>query len=101
MVGHGKNVRWGKIATKNFESAIEYIRRDSIKNAEKVKSDILLQTKDIAVHPEKHPLDKYKLGNDGTYRAFEKHHYRLVYRVLQTEIKIITVRHTSMEPLEY
>jgi len=101
MVRSAQKVRWDRIATKNFESAIEYIRRDSVKNANKVKSAILLLLEDIGLHPEKYPLDKYKYNNDGTYRAFEKHHYRIVYRILQTEIKIITIRHTKMEPQEY
>ena len=55
----------------------------------------------MELYPEKFPLDKYKINNDGSYRAFEKHRYRVAYRVLETEIKIITIRHTSMEPIEY
>ena len=96
-----KTIKWGKAATESFRIAINYIRKDSIINSEKVKQDIITRTKSLASHPEKHPLDKYKIDNDGSFRAFEKHRYRIVYRVLQTEIKIISVRHTSMEPLEY
>jgi hypothetical protein len=28
--------------------------------------------------------DKYKADNDGSYRAFEKHSYRIVYRYTKT-----------------
>jgi len=52
-------------------------------------------------HPECYGPDKYKLNNDDTYRAFEKHRYRIAYRVLDTEIRILRVRHTSMEPQGY
>ena len=62
---------------------------------------MLTKVTSLSLHPEKNPLDKYKLNNDGTYRAFEKHHYRVVYRVLPTEIKIINVRHIRVEPKEY
>ncbi len=45
-----------------------------------------------------HPADKYKTGNDGSYRAFELHYYRVSYRIMNYEIKIVRVRHTSMIP---
>lgn len=96
-----RKVKWNKIATENLESAVSYIRIDSVKNAEKVKQDIVSKIKNLSSNSEKYPLDKYKLNNDGSYRAFEQHHYRIVYRVLRNEIRIITIRHTSMEPLKY
>ena len=101
---NGEKSKKGKVdkaATENFRSAIDYISEDSIKNSERVKQEIISQTKSLAVYPERHPLDKYKLNNDGTYRAFEKYRYRIVYRVLPTEIKIINVRHIRVEPKEY
>jgi plasmid stabilization system protein ParE len=101
MVKAIRKVRWEKQATDLFLSAIDYIRRDSAKNAEKVKLDIISLAKAIPLHSEKYQLDKYKIDNDGTYRAFEKHHYRIVYRVLESEIRIISIRHTSMEPKEH
>lgn len=52
-------------------------------------------------HPEKHPLDKFKKDNDGSWRAFEKYSYRLSYRVLDNQIRIVRFRHTSKSPLQY
>ena len=46
-------------------------------------------------------LDKYKISNDGTYRAFEKHHYRIVYRFGNNVIRVLKVTHTKMNPKEY
>jgi hypothetical protein len=100
-VKHPKNIHWDENATYQFKAAIGYIKNDSIKNAEKVKAAIIIAVRAIAEHPQKHPLDKYKFGNDGTYRAIELFHYRLVYRVLPTVIKVISLRHTSMEPKGY
>ena len=94
-------INWENEAKLQLKQACAYIKKDSLKNSLKVKKDILDMVSKLLIHPGKHPLDKYKFNNDGSYRAFEQHHYRIVYRVLPTEIKIITVRHTSMEPLEY
>lgn len=52
-------------------------------------------------NPLKHPLDKYKTNNDGAWRAFEKYHFRVSYRVMEKEIRIVRFRHTSRSPLNY
>ena len=101
MVNNAKTIKQGKAAITGFKSAINYIRKDSPQNAEKVRTDILSKIDNLAQYPEKHPLDKYSITNDGTYRAFEHHHYRIAYRVLDLEVLIISFRHTSMEPLLY
>ncbi len=101
MVRGFRKVTWDKTASESFRTAINYIRQDSIKNAEKVKLELITNIKALSVHPEKYPSDKYKLNNDGSYRAFELHHYRVTYRILQTGIRVIAVRHTSMEPKDY
>jgi len=36
--------------------------------------------KKAAANPEIYGPDKYKTDNDSSYRAFEKHHYRVAYR---------------------
>ena len=94
-------VSWDKIALKQLEEACNFIRKDSLKNAQNVRKTVLNLAKRLAVNPEKYPLGKYKLRNDGAYRAFEKYHLRVVYYVTDTEIKIISVRHTKMEPRNY
>ncbi|MHB1178098.1 MAG: type II toxin-antitoxin system RelE/ParE family toxin [Daejeonella sp.] len=55
----------------------------------------------LSEHPEKHPLDKFKKNNDGTWRAFEKYHYRISYRITPKEIRVVRLRHTSKSPLNY
>jgi plasmid stabilization system protein ParE len=97
----GFEIKWNNRALKQFDQAIEYIEEDSPKNAEKVKQDILSRISKLADRPESHHPDQFKLNNDGSFRAFEIHRYRISYRHLQKEIRIIRVRHTKMNPLEY
>lgn len=66
-----------------------------------VRTDIADIIKSLPLNPHKFPKDKYKLANDGSYRAFEKHTYRIAYRILEFEIRILRVRHTGMEPKDY
>lgn len=96
-----KIICWSKTATKQFEIAIAYIALDSIANAEKVSKDIFKELDKVVKNPEFFPPDKYKQNNNGSYRAFEKHHYRIAYRITEKDIRILRVRHTSMEPKTY
>ncbi len=92
---------WGKSAKKQLQAAFDYIKHDSLQNAEKVRDEIIDTSIELVLNSEIHPLDKYKLNNDGTYRAFELHRYRVSYRVLKNEIRIIRLRHASRSPLNY
>lgn len=86
------------LARFQLKEAYSYIKLDSPKNAEKVKSKILASIGKLADKPERYPKDKYRLNNDGSYRAFEIYKYRISYHVSQNQITIIMIRHTKMEP---
>ncbi|MES2279521.1 MAG: type II toxin-antitoxin system RelE/ParE family toxin [Bacteroidota bacterium] len=92
---------WSKRAKSELHKAYLYILFDSLQNAEMVRDDIIDLTIDLSKNPEKHPLDKFKKDNDGTWRAFEKNHYRISYRITQREIRIVRLRHTSKSPLTF
>jgi plasmid stabilization system protein ParE len=96
-----RTIYWSKTAIKQFEAAITYIASDSANNAEKVLADIAKQLSKAVKNPEFFPPDKYKKANDGSYRAFEKHRYRIAYRFTDNVIRVLRVRHTSKEPREY
>ena len=96
-----REVRWPLIAQKQLGKAYNYLLPDSYQNAEKVKNAILLSTRKLAANPEMFPPDKYRKNNDGSFRAYELHHYRIAYRITKNEIIIIRVRHTGMEPKQY
>lgn len=96
-----RKIKWDKNAAIQFRKAIAYIREDSPQNADKVKHEILSKIEDLLPAPEKHTPDKYKISNNGNYRAFELHHYRVSYLVKDEEIIIARIRHTSMKPKNY
>lgn len=83
---------WSKRAKSELKKAYEYIREDSPQSAAKVRDEIIDITLDLPKHPEKHPPDKYKKGNDGSLRAFEIYHYRISYRIMPDEIRIVRMR---------
>jgi len=96
-----KKVLWSFKAQMHLEKAYQYILLDSFQSAEKIKKEILSSTNKLTNHPEVYPLDKYKVNNDGTFRAFELYKFRIAYRVTEDEIIILRIRHTSMEPKGY
>ena len=70
---------WSKQAKAELHKAYLYTLLDSLQNAEMVRDDIISASISLANYPEKHSLDRFKKDNDGTWRAFEKHHYRVSY----------------------
>ncbi len=71
------------------------------KNAIKVTEDIYEAVNKAISNPEIYGPDKYKMDNDGSYRAFEKHRYTISYRFIKEVILVLRVRHTSRNPKSY
>jgi plasmid stabilization system protein ParE len=101
MVNKGHELVWTKRSQKQMRQVFKHISKDSPKNAAKVVQEIADAVYKAIQNPEIYGPDKYKTDNDGSYRAVEKHHYRIAYRFSNNTIRVLRVRHTSMEPLEY
>ena len=71
----------------------------SLTIADKVINKLFNSSDILEEYPELYPIDKFKTNNNGTYRAYEVYSYRISYRVFNTKIRILRVRHTSREPL--
>lgn len=93
------SVVWRKIALNQLNSVYAYIKKDSLKSAEKVKREILGTVEKLKNNPKIHGIDKYRKNNDGSFRAFERYKFRVAYQVTPKQIRILRVRHTSREPL--
>ena len=92
---------WTKRSQQNMLHVYNYICKDSQQNALKVVTQISNAVYKGINHPEYYRLDKFKISNDGSYRVFEKHHYRISYRFTKNVIRILKVTHTKMNPKEY
>ena len=79
-IGNEK-ISWDKQALDYFRDSISFIREDSPQNADKVKKEVLEKINELGVRPEIHSPDKYKLNNNGNYRAFELHSLRIGYLI--------------------
>ncbi len=96
-----RKIHWTKKAAQQFNEAINYIRLDSDKRADKVKNTLLEKITKLSDDSIVHRIDPYKLNNDGRYLYFEVLKYRIVYYAGQKEVFIIRIRHTSMNPKRY
>jgi len=96
-----RKISWDIGALKEFEQGIDYIAGSSVQNAEKVRQEIVNRIEQLLDNPERHAPDKFKINNDGNYRAFELHRYRISYFVAINEIRILQIRHTGREPKSY
>jgi len=97
-----KPIRWDTAALKQFGSVIEYIAKDSIQNAERVRFEIIQKIESLSINSDVFPPDKYKIENKGNqYRAFELYRLRISYFVGTDEIRIVRIRHTSRQPKSF
>ncbi len=96
-----RKVTWTKLATKQFNAAIKFIRKESEQNAEKVR--VTLLNKIIGLQDDRwiHRHNPHKRNNDGNYLYFEILLYSIVYYATPSEVFKIRIRHTSMEPKKY
>ena len=92
---------WTRRSQQHMMALYKYIYEDSPQNAAKVVNDIVVAMDKAIDNPNYYNPDKYKVDNDGSYRAFEKHRYRIVYRSKNNFIRVLRVKHTSMEPKMY
>lgn len=60
-----------------MEQIFKYIRKDSLDNARKVKKDKLSAVALLESYPDRYPLDKEKIDNDGSFRCLILHKYRV------------------------
>ena len=92
---------WNKRPITSLNKALKYISKDSYLQAEKVENRILDAIDDLIINPERHPLDQYKINNDGSFRAFEQDNYRISYRTTSKQIRILRIRHVKKKHLNY
>jgi|688.fasta_scaffold818122_2 plasmid stabilization system protein ParE len=96
-----RSILWDDEAKLYFKQAIQYIKQESPQGAVTVKRAIMDQIDILKNDPEIYELDRFKINNDGSYRAVTVYNYRITYIVTPTQIQILRVRHTSQNPINY
>ena len=92
-------IKWNKSAIKQLLDIIPFIEENEFQEyAEKVEKEILNRIRSLPETFHYQSLDRYKIDNDGSFRAFEFERYRISFRVKTTEIRILHIRHTSRLP---
>jgi len=91
-------ISWSAASIRQFSNAIDYIRLESEQNAESVYAKAINKLNSVVINPTSCPPDKYKVMNDGTFRAFVVDRHRISYRIKKNEIRVLRVRHSSMKP---
>ena len=94
-------IKWNRRAVYQFDVFVRHIQRDSPGRATMVRKSVLMKINTLQRHPEMFPPDKFKISNDGNYRAFEICKCRVSYYVTPTQIRILRIRHTARNPRWY
>jgi hypothetical protein len=69
---------WTPQAAAELRKAYDYISKDSPQNVRKVVDEQTHIADRLPAQPEMFPADKFKKNNNGSWRAFEKFHYRIL-----------------------
>ena len=92
-----RTVVWTEKASHSLDFFCEYIRKDSPSAAKRVKREIVLTAKELAIFPERYQIDEILSDHANNIRRFFRWNYRVVYQVREREVIILDVFHTSAE----
>lgn len=95
-------IKWNKTAIKNLFSAIEFFENNGFYDyAEQLESDILKEISELPKRHYQYAPDRFRIANDGSFRAFVVDNYRVSFRVKPNEIQILRIRHTRRKSIFY
>ena len=96
-----RRIIWDDEAKLYLKQAIQYIKQESPQGAETVKRAILEHVAVLKNDALIYESDRFKTNNDGSYRAVTVFSYRITYKITDSQILILRVRHTSQNPIKY
>lgn len=96
-----RSIQWDDEAKLYFKQAIQYIKQESPQGATTVKRAIIEHVAVLKDDAGIYEADRFKIDNDGSYRAVTVYSYRITYKITPTHIRILRVRHTSQDPIVY
>ena len=101
MVKKQYRIVWDDVAKLELKEAYLQVKKTSPANALKVQERILQSVAELQFNPLIYEADRFKKDNPGTYRAFEKDSYRVMYSIQKEQIVITGVRHAHRDPVTH
>jgi addiction module RelE/StbE family toxin len=92
---------WSKRAFEQLKQIKEFIKEDSPKGSEKVVKAIVKRVQTLSTHAMLYEADRFKISNDGSYRATTIYKFRVVYRITSEQVIILKILHTARLPKKY
>ena len=94
---------WDRKALDHFKDILAFLAKQSDQAPKIVKTSIIDRLDLIKSNPLICELDKLKDSPNKDFMAFVVYSYRVTYQIKTDvkEIRVLRVRHTSREPLDY
>ena len=96
-------VIWERKALEEFKTILTYLHNQSLNASRIVKLKMLDRVELLKSNPRLAEADKLKSHPNSNFHAFVVFSYRLTYQIMEEEklIRVLRIRHTSKEPLNY
>ena len=91
-------IRWDRLAKNNLDNIYDYIARDSVMAARKVKKELIKFARSLNDFPEKFSVEEYLADEPENFRSASKWSYKIIFEVTDECIIIVDVFHTSQHP---
>jgi plasmid stabilization system protein ParE len=91
-------IRWDRLTKVNLDAIYDYIAKDSVPAAKKVKKELVNLAHSLNDFPEKYSVEEFLANESGNYRSVSKWNYKIIYEVTDECIIIVDIFHTSQHP---
>lgn len=100
---HSFKIVWDRKALDYFKEILGYLNKQNKQASKIVKKAIVNRLELIKSNPLICELDKLKESKNKDFRAFVIFNYRVTYQIKtdSKEVRVLRIRHTSREPLDY
>lgn len=88
-------VVWDTLAKQSLKDIYNYYKPLSAKAAKNIVKDLLKHTRTLNIFPKKHQFDPLLLA---PYRYAVVRHYKIIYTITSTQIRIIDIYDTRQDP---
>lgn len=91
-------IRWDRLAKRNLDDIYNYIAKDSLLAAKKVKKELIKLAHSLNDFPEKFSIEEFLADEPENYRSVSKWSYKIIYEITEDCIIIVDLFHTSQHP---